>query len=584
MMPAAGGESCRVMTFHTGVSSPQELASGDFIFSSSVYPDCMADCECNKKTGEKLADGPVQAHLADSLLYRHWDHYREWQYTHLFLYNKSSKKIRAVTGKPFEYPVWNLGSGPGFDVSPDGREMCVVSNHDINAAESTNSDLFLVDLTTETFNPVNITNDNRAFDGTPIYSPDGRHIAFHKFTVPDFEADKKRLALYDRQTGETYMITDHIDNSVDNMIWAPDSGSIYFTIQEKGYTPLFQYFLKSKKIKPLLKGHNIRQMLVTPDNRHIIFTRSSVGEPTEIWKYRIGRSGNPIQLTHINKKVVDEVDIRPAESHWVQGAEGKQVHVFVVKPHGFDPAKKYPLIINIHGGPQMQWSDSFRGDWQVYPGSGYIVAFPNPHGSTGYGQAFTNAISKDWNGRVIEDIYRVTDYLADLPYVDGERMGAMGWSWGGYAVMWLEGHNKRFKALASMMGVYDLASMHGATEELWFPEWDLGGTPWTNRKFYEEASPSSYVKNFDTPCLVITGEKDYRVPYTQSLHFFTGLQKMGVPSRLIVFKNDNHWPSHVKSMPVYYNAHLEWFHKYLKGGKAPYRTEDLIKNTAFDKE
>jgi len=239
--------------------------------------------------------------------------------------------------------------------------------------------------------------------------------------------------------------------------------------------------------------------------------------------------------------------------------------------------------LNVHGGPQYQWADAFRGDWQVYPGSGYIVAFPNPHGSTGYGQEFTNAISKHWEGAVYDDIMAVTDSLAKLPFVDSGRMGAMGWSWGGYMMMWLEGHTTRFKALASMMGVYDLPAMYGATEELWFPEWDLGGTPWNNKDYYEKASPHNYVRNFKTPCLIITGEKDYRVPYTQSLEFFTGLQKMGVPSRLIVFKNDGHWPDYVKSMPFYYNAHLDWFHKYLGGEPAPYDMVKMLRNQAFEK-
>ena len=194
------------------------------------------------------------------------------------------------------------------------------------------------------------------------------------------------------------------------------------------------------------------------------------------------------------------------------GAGGKPVHVWIVKPHGFDPAKKYPLILNVHGGPQQQWADAFRGDWQVYPGAGYVVAFPNPHGSTGFGQAYTSAISGDWNGKVMTDIEKVADALEKLPYVDKDRMGAMGWSWGGYAMMWLEGHTTRFKALASMMGVYDLRAMYSSTEEVWFPQWDLKGAPWENPALYKAHSPSEYVTAFKTPCLVITGEKDYRVP------------------------------------------------------------------------
>jgi dipeptidyl aminopeptidase/acylaminoacyl peptidase len=264
---------------------------------------------------------------------------------------------------------------------------------------------------------------------------------------------------------------------------------------------------------------------------------------------------------------------------WVQGSGNYKVHIFIVKPHDFDPAQKYPLILNVHGGPQSQWMDSYRGDWQVYPGKGYVVAFANPTGSTGYGQEFTAAISKDWGGRVFQDLMLVTDALENLPYVDKERMGSMGWSYGGYMMMWFEGNTHRFKASASMMGVYDLPAMFGATEELWFPEWDLGGAPWES-EFYKKWSPANNVKNFATPCLVITGERDYRVPYTQSMEFFTALQKMKVPSKLIVFKNSGHWPNW-HDMAFYYNAHLDWFHRWLGGKPAPYDPEKFIRNQIF---
>jgi dipeptidyl aminopeptidase/acylaminoacyl peptidase len=284
-------------------------------------------------------------------------------------------------------------------------------------------------------------------------------------------------------------------------------------------------------------------------------------------------------MTRFNAELVSEVDVRTPEEMWVQGAGDYKVHIFIIKPHGFDPNRKYPLILNVHGGPQSQWMDTYRGDWQVYPGKGYVVAFANPTGSTGYGQQFTAAISKDWGGRVFQDLMLVTDALEQLPYVDKERMGSMGWSYGGYMMMWFEGHTHRFKASAAMMGVYDLVSFFGATEELWFPEWDLGGTPW-NSEHYKKWSPSEYVKNFKTPCLVIAGELDYRVPYTQSLQFFTALQRMGVPSKLVVYENAGHWPSW-KEMVFYYNAHLEWFHKWLGGEPAPYDGVKLQRNQVF---
>lgn len=275
------------------------------------------------------------------------------------------------------------------------------------------------------------------------------------------------------------------------------------------------------------------------------------------------------------------VDIRPAEQIWVDGSNGQQIQVFLVKPHNFDPNKKYPFVINVHGGPQMQWRDSFRGDWQVYPGSGYILAFPNPHGSTGYGAEFTKDISTGWDGNVYNDVMKVMDHIQELPYIDKDRMGAMGWSYGGYFMNLLQAKGNRFKCLASMMGIYDLEQFYLETEELWFPNFDLGGNPWEKKELYEKQSPSNYVDNFGTPTLIITGERDYRVSYTQSLRYFTALQKKGIDSRLIIFDNDGHWPSNLKSMPLYYNAHLEWFHKYLGGDPAPWSSTELVKNQVF---
>ena len=548
-LPADGGEACKITDFAPGIFSPRLLPDGKgILFVSTVFPECGSDGACHQKHEKKLTTGPVQAHLADSLLYRHWTAYREFQYTHLFRCDLDTGEISMLTQGKNDFPAYSHGNGSGFDVSPDGLELCVVGNTDANAAESTNSDLFLLPLDGRG-QLQNITTQNRAFDGDPLYSPDGRWIAYRAQAIPGYESDCFRIALYDRDKKTTRILTQSIDNWVDQIKWAPDSRSILFLVQEKGVNPLYQIDIRSGRITKLLTASSIREFVLCADGKGIIFTSSAVGKPVEIWSARFNGQA-PVRLTQFNREIETTVDIRPAEQIWVKGADDQDIHVFIVKPHGFVADKKYPLIVNIHGGPQMMWSDSFRGDWQVYPGAGYVVAFANPHGSTGYGQDFTAAISKDWNGKVIEDILKVTEHLAALPFIDGNRMGAMGWSWGGYAVMWLEGCATPFKALASMMGVYDLRSMHGATEELWFPRWDLGGTPWENPDGYERMNPSSRVKQFKTPCLVITGEKDYRVPYTQSLQFFTDLQSMGVPSRLLVFKNDGHWPDNLRSMPV----------------------------------
>ena len=448
----------------------------------------------------------------------------------------------------------------------------MASNHDPDPESSTNSDLWLISLTDPNARPRNITASNHGYDNSPLYSPDGRYIAYRTQLQPRYESSLFILALYDRTTGASRVVTQQFNNWIDDFRWSADSKSILFTGEVEGRNPIYRLDIAGNAITKVVDDQTIDAFDVR--GNAIFYIHRSVGEPAEI-RVAQTRVSVPQTLSHFNEALSREVDIRPAETISVGG-----IQVFIVKPHGFDPSKKYPLILNVHGGPQSQWSDAFRGDWQVYPGAGYVVAFANPHGSTGFGQEFTAEISGDWGGKVYDDLMRVTDALAKLPYVDTTRLGAMGWSYGGYMMNWFEGHTDRFKVIASMMGLFDLRSFYGATEELWFPEWDLRGQPW-NSQLYEQFSPSNYVKNFKTPCLVITGERDYRVPYTQGLQMYTALQKMHVPSRLIVFSESGHWPSWYE-MALYYTAHLEWFQKYLGGGGPPWSTEAFLRNSVFD--
>ncbi|APF16902.1 peptidase S9 prolyl oligopeptidase [Caldithrix abyssi DSM 13497] len=581
VISASGGEARRLTDFPMGVQDVKWRSADQIIFVSEVFPECGADPECNEEIEQSMKNGPLQAHMADALLYRHWTSYKDGKRNHLILFDLKSKKYTDITPGDYDYPpLWG-----GFDVSPDGRFVCVEAKLVPDPASSTNNDLILIDL--ESGQKENLTQDNPAYDGKPVFSPDGRWIAFQTQKIPGFESDLKRLAVYDLKNKTVKILSESLNNWTDSYRWSADSRYIYFRVHEKGRYPIYRVEVKNGKIAKIADLKTITSYDIDPQNKWLVASRNSITEPSELARIKIKRAAKnkkAQRLTFFNKAIEDSVDIRPAMELWISSPTGRKIHTFVITPHNFDPSQKYPLILNVHGGPQYQWADAFRGDWQVYPGAGYVVAFPNPHGSTGYGQEFTSAISQDWEGKVYQDIMAVTDSLARLSFVDSARMGAMGWSWGGYMMMWLEGHTTRFKALAAMMGVYNLPAMYGATEELWFPEWDLGGTPWDNPQYYRKASPHNYVKNFKTPCLVITGEKDYRVPYTQSLEFFTGLQKMGVPSRLIVFKNDGHWPNYVKSMPFYYNAHLDWFHKFLGGEPAPYDMVKMLRNQAFKDE
>jgi dipeptidyl aminopeptidase/acylaminoacyl peptidase len=588
-----GGEARQLTNISTGVYDQLWSPDGKWMaFSTDIYPECGADDACNKRIAERWETGPLKAHIADDLFYRHWNAWKDGTRTHIFLVSVATGEVRDLTPGDYDAPAFQLGGPLQYDFSPDGTEFIYVSNHDKNPETSTNNDLWLISLTGANPTPRNITAANPAYDGSPKYSPDGRYIAYRMQKQPAYESDLFRLAVYDRKAGTSTVLTESFRNWVEEFEWAEDSKTIYINSSVEGVNPIYSVDLATKKITEIFQDRTIADLNFSRDGRSLVYTMRSTGEPAEIYRAALNTSGRSpgassvisakSKLSHFNDDFMNEVDVRPAESMWVTSTDGKRVQVFIVKPHDFDPNKKYPLILNVHGGPQQMWGDAFRGDWQVYPGAGYVVAFCNPRGSTGYGQEFTAQISGDVGGQVYEDLMKVTDELEKLSYVDPNRMGAMGWSYGGYMMMWFEGHTTRFKAIASMMGIYDWRSFYGATEELWWPEWDVKGQPWNNPANFEKWSPSSYVKNFKTPALVISGERDYRVPYTQSLQFFTALRKMNVPGRLVIYPNAGHWPSWYEMM-LYYTAHLEWFHQYLGGAAPPWTSEQFVRNSVFDR-
>jgi len=587
LLPADGGEARALTDFATGASGPVWSPDGRRIaFTSEVYPECGTDDVCNRRRIERRDEGPLSVHVADELLYRHWTGWYDGMVSHVMVVEVESGEVRDLTPGPREAPVFAPGGSHDYVFSPDGKELCFTRNSDPvpTLAWSTNSDLWVVPVDPAPDGaPLparNLTVDNPAWDGSPSYSPDGRKIAYRRQSRPGNEADLFQLAVLDRDSGKSRVVTSGFDDWVLELAWLPDGKGLVFKAPREGSTPLFLVDVAGGEARELAAHATLDQFLLSADGKRAFAIRRSVDQPRELWSLDLAEGGPPRRLTRHNRKLEDDVDIRPAESIWIDGAGGTKIQVFLVKPHGFDPSRRYPLILNVHGGPQYMWTDGFRGDWQVYPGAGYIVAFPNPHGSTGYGQEFTDAISRDWGGRVYQDLIKITDALAALPFVDAERLGAMGWSYGGYMMNWFQGRTDRFKALANMMGIFDLRSFHLATEELWFPEWDLGGSPWES-PLHERWNPAASLETFRTPMLIVTGERDYRVPYTQSLMAFTALRRQGVPARLIVIPGAGHWPGWYE-MALYYTAHLDWFHRYLGGDGPPWSVEAFAENAVFD--
>ncbi|MEY2745024.1 MAG: hypothetical protein RL112_66, partial [Planctomycetota bacterium] len=581
-MPIDGGEPTQLTSFGPGVSDPVQSADGRFVaVTSSVFPECGIDEACNQKNAKGVDEGKLKVHVADELLYRHWTSWGDGRVNHVLLVDATSGKVlKDLTPGRWEAPTFSLG-GKGYDLTPDGKHLVYVCNRDKDQASSTNADLWVVATEGEVgeASARNLTAGNKGHDGHPVVSPDGRQVAFLSQATPGYESDHKRLSLVPLDGGEVVRVVDRaqFDDMINSVAWSADGSQLVFEADHRGRTPILRVAARAAQVpeKVLVDG-TIGEYQLTPGNG-LVYVRRTIQEPAEIWTCD-AYGGGRARVTTFNDDLREELDLRPAQELWIEGEGGYKIHCFVVTPHGFDPTKKYPLVLNVHGGPQSQWTDGFRGDWQVYSAKGYVTAFANPTGSTGYGQDFTDAIARDWGGRVYRDLMRVTDALEDLPFVDKDRMGAMGWSYGGYMMMWMQGQTDRFKCQAAMMGLYDMTSFYGATEELWFPEHDLGGAPWESED-YRRWSPSSYVENFKTPSLVIGGELDYRVPYTQSLQYFTALQKMGVPSRLVMLPNAGHWPAW-HEMAFYYAAHLEWFEQWLGGGGAPWELLDHQRNRA----
>jgi dipeptidyl aminopeptidase/acylaminoacyl peptidase len=566
VMPAAGGEARKVTSIATEAAGVTWSPDGKWLaFVSDVYPEC-ADLACNEKTLTERESSKVKAKIADALLYRHWTAWKEGRFSHLFLVPADgSLPPRDLTPGPADVPPFSLGGPDDYAFSPDSKEIAFARKTDKVEAISTNSDIFTIALTVAGATPTKVTT-NAGADGGPQYSPDGRYLSWRMQDRPGFEADRWKVVLLNRSTGARTTIAPELDRPIDSWAFAPDGKSVYLSAEDRAASRVFRADLAGGAAKPVLTdGGSYGDLQVTADGRTLVFTRASLTAPAEIFKANADGTGLTA-VTQINDAFLRTFALKAGESFTYEGAGGAVVQAWIVKPNTFKEGTKYPLMYLVHGGPQGAWTDAWTYRWnaQVFASAGYVVVAPNPRGSTGFGQRFTDEISGDWGGKVFEDLMKGVDAAEKLPYVDATRKVAAGASYGGYAMNWFLGHTDRFKALVSHAGVFNLTSMYGVTEELWFPEWDLGGTPWDNRAAYEKWSPHMYAKNFKTPTLVTHGEIDYRVPVGEGLQLFTTLQRQGVPSRLLVFPDEGHWINKPQNSALWYRTFLDWMNRWAK--------------------
>jgi dipeptidyl aminopeptidase/acylaminoacyl peptidase len=562
-----GGEAHPLTEISTGVDIVKWSPDGKTIaFTSFVYPDCKDDA-CDQKKDEEKEKDKMKARVYEQLLYRHWTHWFEGKRSHLFAVaaDGSGKPKDLTPGANYDVPPDERGGPEDINFSPDSKEICFTAVTDKVEAISTNGDLFTVPVQGGEIKRITT---QKGFDGNPVYSPDGKFIAYHAQMTPGYESDRWRVMLYDRASGEISDLTPTFDRSPQELAWSPDSKTIYFSAENETLQPIYAMEARAGATpKKLLDGYN-GHVTVSADGKTLVFTRTSLVMPAEV--FTASSDGTNVrQLTHANDAILAHLEMNPPEKFWFKSTDGTRIEAMLIRPPNFDPGKKYPLLNLLHGGPQTMWTDSWSYRWneQVFIAPGYVGLMVNRRGSTGYGQKFTDEIRNDWGGKAYVDVMKGVDAaLAKYPFIDGTRMAAAGGSYGGFMADWIATHSDRYKAIISHAGVYDQTSMY-ATEELWFNEHDMEGTPWSNPESYHRWSPETYAGDlgqFKTPTLVICGERDFRVPYTQSLEFFNALQRQGVPSKLVVYPDEGHWIQKPQNSRFWYKTFLDWLAEYLK--------------------
>jgi dipeptidyl aminopeptidase/acylaminoacyl peptidase len=582
LLPLDGGEARQLTKLPIDVSDPIFSPTGETIaFSAKVFPGKTT--EETAEMDEAKAKEKSKVQIYDKLMVRHWTEWDDGKRSHLFVAELATGKAKDLTPKfTANVPPAPFGGSCDYAFAPNGKELAFTAEPSKDMAWSTNTDIWIVSVIGN--EPVNLTSENLGADAQPSYSPDGDYLAFVSQSRAGFEADKWTLKVRDRKSGEVSEVTAAIDRSVQSYIWGgtreitkPFEGKVrdlFVVLDDAGSLSIRglgiladgdEHIFVNEKSSAITGGVNNAPQLL-PGGLEMVFTRGSSVAPYEIYKAKPDGSGLTA-LTHHNDALLAQLDLPKAEAFSFKGADGDGVSGWLIKPPGFDPSKKYPVVFLIHGGPQSAWHDEWHNRWNyaMFAAPGYAVVAINPRGSTGYGQKFTDQISKDWTGKVYEDLMKGLDHaLKTYPFLDGTKMAAAGGSYGGFMVNWIAGHSDRFKALISHAGVFDLPSMYGTTEELWFAEWEFGGPPWEGSKIYFDQTPSAFIADFKTPTLVIHGALDFRVPEAQGLGMFTALQRKGVASRYVYFPDEGHWIAKAANRIVWWREVHEWLGKYLK--------------------